>query len=347
MRKSFLLLFLIFPIFVFSQYLLKQGYISLEANDRVHENFTFKNLRMYPLLGGEEFKIAHKSIGQYINLEEAIKENKVILTEKVDEGLQNAGYNNDELLEESYSLEQFESRQVSEPDGEVNELYIENGSRDTIFLLAGEVVLGGKQDRVLASDMVLPPNSGKVSLPVFCVEPGRWSYHSSGRGFSEYYSVSSNKIRGKAVKDKNQYEVWEAVEEVTDKQDAKSGSGTYAALEDADDYTKSLVEYSEFFNTRFKQLVNCIGFVGVTGDRIIGCDIFATPDLFAKQCDNLLDAYITEAISEGEGISIKDKDVLNYLTEFLSDEANHQDEVVRAKGMEFNHKGRKLHLNTY
>ena len=148
------------------------------------------------------------------------------------------------------------------------------------------------------------------------------------------------------MKEKNQYEVWDAVEEVTMKQGATSGSGTLAALENAEDYNKSLEEYANHFSTQFKQIDNCIGFVGVTGDRIIGCDIFATADLFEKQSVNLLDAYISEAISEGDQIKIKDKEVLAYLNEFLSDEST-QEEVVKSKGMEYKYRGKKLHLNTY
>ncbi|MCD4682995.1 MAG: hypothetical protein K8R86_06905, partial [Bacteroidales bacterium] len=279
-------------------------------------------------------------------LEEALEQNKVVITEKGGEVQESAGFNNDELQEEDYGRQRGQSRQSFEADGEVNKLYVENVSQDTVFLMAGEVVKGGKQDRVLASDMILAPNSGKVELPVFCVEHGRWSYGSSAIGFSEYFTVSANSVRGKAVKEKNQYEVWDAVAEVTEKQGAVSGSGTYTALEDADDYKIALEEYAEYFNDQLKQMDNCIGFVGVTGNRIIGCDIFATSELFEKQSDNLLDAYITEAIAEGEEIEIKDKEVLSYLNEFLSDEST-QEEVVNSKGMQYKYRGRKLHLNTY
>ncbi len=342
MKRSIVFLLLVIPFIAFSQYLLEEGFISLETNDKVHNNFTFKNLRIYPLIGGEHFREAHQDIGIYTNLEEALKQNKVVITEKGGEVQERAGFNNDELQVE----EQGQSRQSFEADGEVNELYVENVSQDTVYLMAGEVVKGGKQDRVLASDMILAPNSGKVELPVFCVEHGRWSYKSSDAGFSEYFTVSSNSVRGKAVKEKNQYEVWDAVAEVTEKQGAVSGSGTYTALEDADDYKIALEEYSEYFINQLKQMDNCIGFVGVTGNRIIGCDIFATPELFEKQSNNLLDAYITEAIAEGEKIKIKDKEILSYLNEFLSDEST-QEDVVNSKGMQYKYRGRKLHLNTY
>ncbi len=59
--------------------------------------------------------------------------------------------------------------------GEVNELKIENTGSDEIFIQSGDIVKGGRQDRVLSMSFVLPPKSGEVSLAAFCVEHGRWS----------------------------------------------------------------------------------------------------------------------------------------------------------------------------
>ena len=47
---------------------------------------------------------------------------------------------------------------------------------------SGEIVKGGRQDRVLVSSLVLPPRSGRVSLAAFCVEHGRWSARSGEAG---------------------------------------------------------------------------------------------------------------------------------------------------------------------
>ena len=43
-----------------------------------------------------------------------------------------------------------------------------------MLLLAGEIVAGGKQDRVIGKDRIVPAESDPVDLGVFCVEPGRW-----------------------------------------------------------------------------------------------------------------------------------------------------------------------------
>lgn len=57
----------------------------------------------------------------------------------------------------------------------VNQLALENLAKDCeIFIQSGDLVRGGKQDRSIASDVILPRRSGKVSVPAFCVEKGRW-----------------------------------------------------------------------------------------------------------------------------------------------------------------------------
>ena len=59
--------------------------------------------------------------------------------------------------------------------GNVNELQIENTGSEEVFIQAGDIVKGGKQDRVLTVSFVLPPKSGRVPIASFCVEQGRWS----------------------------------------------------------------------------------------------------------------------------------------------------------------------------
>jgi hypothetical protein len=59
--------------------------------------------------------------------------------------------------------------------GSVNELQIENTGTEDVFIQSGDIVKGGKQDRVLTVSLVLPPKSGKVGIASFCVEQGRWT----------------------------------------------------------------------------------------------------------------------------------------------------------------------------
>src|SRR5262245_47604072 len=59
--------------------------------------------------------------------------------------------------------------------GMVNELRVENTGEEPGFIQAGDIVKGGRQDRVLVVSLLLPPRSGALPISSFCVEPGRWS----------------------------------------------------------------------------------------------------------------------------------------------------------------------------
>ena len=59
--------------------------------------------------------------------------------------------------------------------GNVRELEIENKGSEPVFVQFGDLVKGGKQDRVLTVSLVLPPKSGRVPIGSYCVEQGRWS----------------------------------------------------------------------------------------------------------------------------------------------------------------------------
>jgi ARG and Rhodanese-Phosphatase-superfamily-associated Protein domain len=62
---------------------------------------------------------------------------------------------------------------------DVNELVIENVSKEDVFIESGDIVKGGAQDRTLKDDLILPSKSGKVSMSAFCVEHGRWTQRGS------------------------------------------------------------------------------------------------------------------------------------------------------------------------
>jgi hypothetical protein len=91
--------------------------------------------------------------------------------------------------------------------GSVPELVLQNTTLQPLYLVAGEVVYGGKQDRVIREDTIIPPLAKDVPLAVFCVEHGRWS---GGAAFRASGSFATLKVL-KAASFANQGEVWNAV----------------------------------------------------------------------------------------------------------------------------------------
>jgi len=91
-------------------------------------------------------------------------------------------------LQEAMEMDVFK---VYESD-DVNELVVENISpKHDVFIQSGDIVKGGKQDRVLAISVIIPRKSGKVSIEAFCVESDRWE----GRGNESKKEFSSSEER--------------------------------------------------------------------------------------------------------------------------------------------------------
>ena len=81
--------------------------------------------------------------------------------------------------------------------GRVPQVKISNLSSRTIFLLGGEILTGAKQDRILASDVLLAPGTRNLVAPVYCVEHGRWTAMPSS--FTTKGNLGTFELRAKAL----------------------------------------------------------------------------------------------------------------------------------------------------
>ena len=255
-----------------------------------------QNLRLYPIVAEESFVQNQQVAADYQNLKEAIERPGFRITEKKQNG-------------------RFTDR------GAVNTLSAQNKTDETIYMMAGDVVTGGKQDRVIAMDLIIPART-ITDIPVFCVEKGRWSYkdlegNSAEKveknkkvfAFTGYYNVASNDIRRTVKNTQSQDEVWKKVGEVTMINNASSNTNAYSSLESSEDFTKTRDDYLRFFQDKFDQKENVIGIVAVSGSTILGTDIFGHPNLFKKQYEALLHSYVTEAITSGTEVNISQEKV--------------------------------------
>jgi len=276
--------------------------------------YHYQNLQLYPIYANAAFAAEHKSVGKYVTLKDALEEKKVAITES--------------------------------NGGEVNTLIIENTSKDTIMVLSGEVVQGGKQDRMIAQDFILYPKSGKKGISVFCVEHGRWQPKDQGMEFKKYYTISSNEVRKAATIKKDQHEVWKKVAETTDANKANTATGTLTALKESGDFSKELKKYTDYFDNLILPERDIIGVIAVSGDSILGCDMFATHDLLAEHYESLVNSYATEAITTGKTVTILPEKVNQYLQTIIDDESK-QEKEVQKKGTMLKDGKRKIHISTF
>ncbi len=281
--------------------------------------------------GTEKFIEAHKNIGNYTTLGKALEEKKLTISE--------TGANGESAT--------------------VNTLKVENTSSDSIMLLTGEVVKGGRQDRMIAQDLIIPPHSGKMDLPVFCVEHGRWSYRGARDNdalvnhadvsmkeacFMQCVTVVTASARKKAAVEKSQQGVWDKVAETTVKADAQTSTGTYTAVTDSSSgIAKDLKEYSGYFKKALLGQDNVVGVIICTGDKIIGADLFATPALFREHTENLLASYVTEAVTNGTAAKTEYKLADSYLKGMVSTDEETQEKELGKKGTLLKVRGKRVH----
>ena len=80
-------------------------------------------------------------------------------------------------LDEAMTAGSLEMTEVGE-SGSVPTLSVTNTSDLMVFLMAGEQLVGAKQNRVLNVSLMVPPST-TLEIPVSCVEAGRWQRRSA------------------------------------------------------------------------------------------------------------------------------------------------------------------------
>jgi hypothetical protein len=194
--------------------------------------------------------------------------------------------------------------------GDVGELEVENVSEHPVFIQCGDIVKGGRQDRVLRYDIVVAGQSGRQPLASFCVEQGRWTKR--GDELETLFESSSKRVAHRDIKlaikaAESQSEVWDKVADMEDKLslhvrggragDLFSPSSLPLMLENdqiqqlTDKYVGSVVE-------QIGTQKDGVGLISVINGQINCADIYRSSSLFDRQFSKLIEAAAAEAIAE-------------------------------------------------
>lgn len=214
----------------------------------------------------------------------------------------------DEALDKKYL-------EVSEAgEGNVPEVEVRNTSKFYVFMMAGEILVGGKQDRMVKDDILLKPKSEKVKVKVYCVEHGRWE--SKQYTFSGGNTQANIGVRQKASQTGEQGEVWNEIKKYEEKFSVSTGTGTLQGVIKDKNVEKSAKEYYDKLYNIPELTKNTTGVVVAVGNRIMCSDILVSPTLFKKYFKKLLNSYIIEALGEVEkkGTSTNISDIKNFIS---------------------------------
>ncbi|MGB6692139.1 MAG: DUF6569 family protein [Terracidiphilus sp.] len=210
---------------------------------------------------------------------------------------------------------------------QVNTLVLVNNSDKPLLLLAGEIVTGGKQDRVIAKDRIVPAGSDPIDLSVFCIEPGRWTESSAKFGATakspiEGFMVQPT-VRQQAMVAKNQQEVWNSVHgsiaQMAAAPPATSATVTVQSGEagslNTTSYAKAMLDGSvsakvdeaaaPVMKSREQVLAKlrqeqAVGIVVAVRGEIVWADLFADTELLSRYWTKLVRSYAAESLTEGE-----------------------------------------------
>jgi hypothetical protein len=188
----------------------------------------------------------------------------------------------------------------------VQQLAVENVGDVAVFVQAGDIVKGGQQDRTLAIDLLLPAKSGKVPLPSFCVERGRWSNRGKedGKAFAASpYALTDNRLKLACRIAKDQGEVWKEVanaqKELGDKlkgevRSAASATSLQLTLENKK-VQEAVESYIKALEKAPRGGKDVVGVVVAINGKINNADAFGSAELFTKLWPKLLRASAVEA----------------------------------------------------
>jgi hypothetical protein len=286
------------------------------------------NLTVFPVVASK----SHDT-DEFITLDEGLRSGEVIVTE--------AG-----------SIRPMVRRPQAVPapyyDGaQVNKLMLVNNSKRPLLLLAGEIVTGGKQDRIIGKDRLVPAESDPIDLGVFCVEPGRWVGASSNFTAPPPGVVGglvAPSVRSRAMADRDQAKVWSEVRKAQNEVVAQMPAGatetvevqatsSYAKVIDNKAVQRQLDSIARPIEKSYESVIkqlrdqNAVGVVVAVNGEIIWVDIFASTDLLQKYWPKLVRSYAAEAIVT----HAKSKDVSEAAAQAFLDHMDGKHETVESE----------------
>ena len=201
----------------------------------------------------------------------------------------------------------FSVEEVS-PEGSVTELKVINRLKSPVLLVEGEILMGAKQNRTVHTTILVNKKS-KITIPVGCVEAGRWSRQPMGAfGLSDLYSHAnlrymklrhvsgSRAAAGEGARQDlreaypvDQAGVWEEVACFSDS--GQTPSATCSAEEVYRKFRGKSTNWHEFSYPR-----DSSGIAVVIDGRLIGVECFDRPDTLEKMFPRLIQSYISEAM---------------------------------------------------
>lgn len=273
----------------------------------VKDPITYANLTIFPVFSST---VVPKLESRYITLDEGMKQKLIVVKEMGDEEDVRPIQRQRPGSGGSRQNINFQSSQQMS-GAEVNRLKLINKSKKMLLLIAGEMVVGGKQDRIVQKDSLILPDSAGTALSVFCVEQGRWhggdaNFGSAAGGYGG--NVANPSVRGTAQAKADQGAVWSGVARTNSKLGTNTDSQTLRETIVSKKVQGNLSAYIKAIESKLPD--GACGVVVAIDGKLVWMDLFPTvPTLFEKYWPKLLRSYALDALATDAKLSGKIKSV--------------------------------------
>jgi hypothetical protein len=192
--------------------------------------------------------------------------------------------------------------------GSVPNLRVDNQSDLAVLFLEGAELRGAKQNRVLNTSLLVAAKS-KTTIPVSCVEQGRWRHlsrhfvsgsHSSSKLRHILKKTVSQSTREGHGHGSDQGEVWKEVGRQMASLGSRSPTGAMADTYDA--YQNRLAEYRD----KLQYVEGATGLAVAVGEKVVSVDLFDKPATCRKVWDRLLQGIVLDALEAGKVETLAD-----------------------------------------
>lgn len=233
-------------------------------------------------------------------------------------------------------------KEMITPQGsDINVLLIKNHTKKNVLVNSGEMVKGGKQDRVAATTSIIPPGD-EFYLSVYCIEKGRWSDKIKSFNYAGAADIHLKKEIDVAQK---QNDVWKEIDHRFKNDKRLSDTWPYLDLYYQFDEIDSA--YYRYFISRFQSSDSAFaGFIAVTNDQIINCELFASTELCRLSYQGLITTYIRGLINKENTKAINTTQAVQFCNKFLKSNEQQQS-YVPLHGRIDKLDGSVLHLVVY
>jgi len=186
---------------------------------------------------------------------------------------------------------------------QVNSLVIENHGSVPLYVLAGTIVKGGRQDRQIGDDFIVGANQ-TVPVDAFCVEHGRWTTNRDGVATAGQFGVvgvlTDSHVRAAGQYQRSQGEVWSKVAEVNAANKKEASSGTLMATVGSEDIVRERAALAEKVQGYLKSVApseSVVGFAYAVDGNVRSVRWFANHKVFELFRSTLVNTAAMDAIT--------------------------------------------------